>query len=327
MAEWSKVDFHQFINKFGIDFILEKAPRILYSKKDKEKEDYTSLIAFFFVASGLLIYISISIFTRIFYFSIIAFSIVIIAAIAVESMLIFYYIKSNVYIKPNECWFEIYKSADYYCFSFYPIFSGKSHPNKARDLIFKLYQEEVLKSTIDITQIELYLKIDKQKLEDWGGFFFQYGEGKIFNNENIYDNPWKFFPYQKSFNENYLAVANWEHQYEWKNDLALDYDKLNNYAPWIIKVWDKVSLKPLTDEFKNNNLEVRYIEFMPKLKPWEGSLETQQYENKYRNREPEIIDKAIEKIVGSDYEVKKLRDIEDDIFKFKAYFRDFNLES
>ena len=86
-------------------------------------------------------------------------------------------------------------------------------------------------------------------------------------------------------------------------------------------------MKPLTDEFKNNNLEVRYIEFMPKLKPWEGSLETQQYENKYRNREPEIIDKAIEKIVGSDYEVKKLRDIKDDIFKFKAYFRDFNLES
>ncbi|MCK4384559.1 MAG: hypothetical protein KAW66_14760, partial [Candidatus Lokiarchaeota archaeon] len=228
MTEWSKVDFHQFINEFGIDFILDKAPRILYSKKDKEKEDYNSLIVFFFVASGLLIYISISIFTRIFYFSIVAFFIVIVAAIAVESILIFYYIKSNVYIKLIECWFEIYKSADYYCFSFYPIFSGKSHPNKARDLIFKLYQEEVLKSTIDITQIELYLKLNKQKLEDWGGFFFHYGEGKIFNEENIHDNPWKFFPYQKSFNENYLAVANWEHQYEWKNDLALDYDKLNN---------------------------------------------------------------------------------------------------
>lgn len=327
MAEWSKVDFHQFINKFGIDFILEKAPRILYSKKDKEKEDYTSLIAFFFVASGLLIYISISIFTRIFYFSIVAFTIVIIAAIAVDSMLIFYYIKSNVYIKPIECWFEIYKNTDYYCFSFYPIFSGKSRPNKARDLIFKLYQEEVLKSTVDITQIERYLKLNEQKSEDWGGFFFQYGEGKMFNQENIYDNPWKFFPYQKSFNENYLAVANWEHQYEWKNELALDYDKLNNYAPWIIKVWDKFSLKPLTDEFKNDYLEVRYIEFMPKLKPWEGSLETQQYENKNSNKETEIIDKAIEKIVGYDYEVKKLRDIEDDLFKFKAHFRDLNLES
>jgi len=135
MAEWSKVDFHQFINEFGIDFILDKAPHILYSKKDKEKEDYSSLIAFFFIASGLLIYISISLFTRIFYFSIIAFSIVIISAIAVESMLFFYYIKSNVFIKPIECWFEIYRSTDYYCFSFYPIFSGKSHPNKARDLI------------------------------------------------------------------------------------------------------------------------------------------------------------------------------------------------
>ena len=66
---------------------------------------------------------------------------------------------------------------------------------------------------------------------------------------------------------------------------------------------------------------------MPKLKPWEGSLETQQYENKYSKIEKEIIDTAIEKIVGSDYEVKNLRDIEDDLFKFKAYFRDLNLES
>lgn len=326
MAEWSKVDFHQFINEFGIDFILNKAPRILYSKKDKEKEDYNSLIAFFFVASGLLIYISLSLFTRIFYFSIVAFTIVIVAAIAVDSMLIFYYIKSNVYIKPTECWFEVYKNNDYYCFSFYPIFSGKSRPNKARDLIFKLYQEEVLKSTIDITQIELYLKINEKKLEDWGGFFFHYGEGKMFKEEIIQDNPWKFFPYQVSLNANYLAVANWEHQYEWKNDLSLDYDKLNNYAPWIIKVWDKGSLKPLTDEFKNNNLQERHIEFMPKLKPWEGGLETQHYENTNSNKEKEIIDKAIEKIVGSDYEVNKLRDIEDDLFKFKAYFRDFNLE-
>ena len=58
MPEWSKIDFQQFINEFGINFVLDKAPRILYSKKDKEKEDYGSLIAFFFVASGLLIYIS-----------------------------------------------------------------------------------------------------------------------------------------------------------------------------------------------------------------------------------------------------------------------------
>ena len=111
MPEWSKVDFHQFINEFGIDFILNKTPRILYSKKDKEKEDYGSLIAFFFVASGLLIYISISIFTRIFYFSIVAFSIVIIAAIAIECMLFFYYIKSSKIRKGfHTCIIILYKA-------------------------------------------------------------------------------------------------------------------------------------------------------------------------------------------------------------------------
>ena len=149
----------------------------------------------------------------------------------------------------------------------------------------------------------------------------------LFKDENIHDNPWKFFPYQTTFNENYLAVANWEHQYEWRNDLTLDFDKLNNCAPWIIKSWDKYSLKPLTEEFKSKYLEARFIEFLPKLKPWEESLDTQQYDNKFRYKETEIIDKAIEKILGSDYEVKNLRDIEDNLFKFKAYFRDLNLES
>jgi len=298
----------------------------LYSKRDKENEDIDSLIIFFLVAGGLLVYISISIYLSEYFFSLVAFILVILASIAIESLLFRYYIKSNVYIKPIECWFEIFNYLDYFCFTYYPIFSGKSHPNKARDMIYKLYQDEVLRSNIDITQIELYLKLVQEDTDNWGGFFFLYGEGNHFRDENINQNSWKFFSYEKSKNENYLATANWDHQYEWRDDLALDFDKLNNIAPWIIHKWDKHNLKPLTEEYKKIIYwNLRYIESTPKLKPWEGDLQNQTYENNNANKEAEIIDKAIEKIIGNEFRVKKLRDLGEDLFKLKAYFRDLNI--
>jgi len=59
-SEWNKVDFQHFIDEFGYELIVNNAPTILYSKKDKEHEAYNSLIAFFFITGGLLIYISLS---------------------------------------------------------------------------------------------------------------------------------------------------------------------------------------------------------------------------------------------------------------------------
>ncbi len=332
-AEWSSINLKLFISEFSAEQLVKFAPKILYSKKDKEHEAYNSLILFFFVVGGLLIYISLSIFLMDIYFSVPAFVVVvaILSGLAVFSIL--NYIKSNVYIKPLECWVEIFRDTskqgdDFYCMVFYPIFSGKCHPNKAKDIVYKLYQEEILKTKIDITQIELYFKTDLKEAKKLIpiGFFFQSGEGKSFRDENIKRNAWKFFPFEKSSNENYIAIANWDHQYEWRNDLQIDFDKLNGYAPWVIQSWNLTSLKQLTDEYKERiNWKVRNIESLPKLKPWKGDLTKQTFENKNANKDIEIIDDAIKKIIGKDFELKKLKDIKEDLFSLKAYFRDLKL--
>ena len=327
-SKWEKVDFQQFVEDFGIDVIVNHAPNILYSKKDKEHEAYNSLIAFFFVASGLLIYISLSLFLFEVYFSIIVFITVISLAIVVDIVLILNYIKSNVFIRPIECWIEIYKNNDYYCFSYYIIFTGKCHPNKAKSMIFKLYQDEVLNGTTDITQIEIYLKINSNNTNDINclGFFFEYGEGKPFWKEEINHNKWQFFPYDISKNENYIAIANWAHQYEWRNDLDLDFDKLHEYAPWVIKRWNINNLKPLTESFKNKvNWNVRYIESEPKLKSWKGDLENQVYEFPNATWETDIINDAIKNVIGEEYRVEVLKDLKLDLFELKAYFRDLDV--
>ena len=190
-------------------------------------------------------------------------------------LLIINYVKSNVYIKPLECWVEIYRGksqngTNYYCFSYYPVFTGKCHPNVAKNVIYKFYQEEVLKNKINITQIEVYLKFSQNNQEKIG-YFFQYGQGRPFKDENVIRNSWKFFSSETSKNENFIAIANWDHQYEWRNDLELDFDKLHGYSPWVIQRWNNLTIKPLTEEFKGNiNWNLRSIVSEPKLKPWEG---------------------------------------------------------
>jgi len=72
-SEWTKVDFQQFLNKYGKEIIIKNAPTILYSKKDKEHEAYNSLIAFFFIAGFLLIYIALSYFLAFIFFNLIIF--------------------------------------------------------------------------------------------------------------------------------------------------------------------------------------------------------------------------------------------------------------
>ncbi len=327
-SEWNKVDFNQFINEFDYELIVNNAPTILYSKKDKEHEAYNSLIAFFFIAGGLLIYISLSyIFEFIFNLGLII--VVSIVAIIIDLFLIINYIKSNVYIRPLECWVEIHRGksqndVNYYCFTYYPIFTGKCHPNEVKNVIFKFYQEEVLKSKIDITQIEVYLKINQINKEKIG-YFFQYGEGRPFGDENIIRNSWKFFPSHQSKEENFIAIANWDHQFEWRNDLELDFDKLHQYAPWVIQKWTKMNLKPLNEEFKGRyNWNLRNIISEPKLTPWIAGLENQTYENPMAYWDINIIDEALENIIGKVKEVKKLKKVKNQLPMFKSYFRDSN---
>ncbi|MFX0025097.1 MAG: hypothetical protein ACFE8M_01690 [Candidatus Hermodarchaeota archaeon] len=331
-SEWNKVDFQDFINKFNKNVVIDTAPTILYSKKDKEHEAYNALIAFFFISGFLLIYISVSMILIELYFSLILFVVVIITAAIADVILLLIYLRSNIAIKPLESWIEIYESLhegneNYYCFSYYIVFSGKCVPNKAKNVIYKLYQENLLKSKIDITQIEIYLKKrggETNKL-DVLGYFFQYGEGKPFKSENIDRNAWKFFPYEISFNENYLAIANWDHQYEWRNDLELDYDKLHDYAPWVITTWNEENLKPLTDVYKQSlNWDLRQLESKPKLKPWLSNLETQTYESFRAYKDLQLMNEAIENVIGNDKELKKLKDLKGYLLKIRAYFRDLN---
>lgn len=331
-AGWKKLELQQFLNDFGVDIIINNAPVILYPKKDKEHEAYYSLIGFIFVTVGLSIYTVISLIFIFVFFSVTVFIIVIVVCTITDVVLILNYLNSKVLIKPLECWVEVYKNMtqkkiNFYCLTYYPVFSGKCHPNKAKNVIYKLYQEEVLKSKVDITQIEIYLELNQTNYKDGKklGYYYQHGEGKPFTNEEINRNIWKFFPAEKALNDNFIAVANWDHQYEWRDELTNDFDKLNDLTPWIIQRWDKNNLKPLTEEFKESiNWNLRYIESIPKLKPWEGALENQTCENLEANRDLQIINEAIEKIMGSDIEIKKLRDLEGNLIKFKIYFRDLN---
>ncbi len=332
-SEWNKVEFQQFINEYGKDTVIENAPIILYSKKDKEHEAYNSLIAFFFIAGFLLIYIALSYFLAFIFFNLTLFIIIIVIFAAADVLLIYNVIKSNVYIKLIECWVEVYEGKydnghKFYCFTYYPIFTGKCLPNEAKNVIFKLYQEEIIKSKIDITQIEIYFKIsqdDKQSIIKLG-YFFPYAEGKSFRDEKVIRNSWKYFPPEQAGIDNYIAVGNWDHQYEWMIDLEFDFDKLHEYAPWVIQRWNKDNLKPLTEDYKEKiNWNWRFIESTPKLKPWKGNLDNQMYENSIAYKDLEIVNDAITKIIGKDKEIEKIKDIREDLAMFKSYFRDLTV--
>lgn len=330
-SDWLKLNFQQFVNEFGIEIVIRSAPRILYPKKDKEHEATNSLIALLFVAAALCAYLAATLALASIWFSLPLFVIVLIIGVIICVVLILNYMKSSVFITPMECWVEIFKSRiepEIYCLVFYIIFTGKCHPNKAKNVIYKLYQNEILKSKIDITQIELYAKFSKtnELKAEYLGYNFQYGEGKSFKDEKINRNVWKYFSVDKTQNENYIAVANWDHQYEWRNDLNLDFDKLHAYAPWVIKGWNSLNIKPLNEEYKEGlNWHLRYIEDFPKLKPWIKGFEGQSFESKNSHKDLEILEDAINKIQGPEYSVEKLNDLKDDLFKFKAYFRDLKL--
>ncbi len=329
-SEWNKVDFQTFIDEFSKKVIVDNAPIILFSKKDKEHEALNSLITFFFLTGGLFIFIALSIiFGFVEYFIILFVAIIVIVAL-IDSVLIYYYVRSHIPIKPLENWVEVYKGNTqgdnvFYCLSFYPVFSGKCHPNKAKNVLYKLLQEEVFNSSIDITQIEIYLRFNLTEKESYSviGYYFQYGEGTPFKSVKINRNSWRFFPGDYINNENFIAVANWDHQYEWRNDLELDYDKLHSYAPWIILKWDDMNVKPLTKIFKNEvQWDLRGIESLPKLKPWLPNFETTPYDSFRAYKDFQLMNDAIEKVIGKDIKIEKLKDIKKYILEFKAYLKD-----
>ncbi|MFX0048033.1 MAG: hypothetical protein ACFE8G_07675 [Candidatus Hermodarchaeota archaeon] len=333
-SEWKKVDFQTFINKFNKNVVVDNAPIILYSKKDKEHESLNSLITFFFLTGGLFIFIALSIIFNLVQFFVVFFIIIIIVAALVDSLLIFYYIRSHVLIKPLENWVEVYEGITqednvFYCFSYYPVFSGKCHPNKAKNVLYKLVQEELFNSSIDITQIEVYLRFNLIDLENSVliGYYFQYGEGVPFKSVKINRNSWKFFPKEQTNSENYIAVANWDHQYEWRNDLELDYDKLHSYAPWIIQKWDDSNLKPLTKIVKDEvKWDLRGIESTPKLRPWNLNFESTSFDSFKAYKDLQLMNDAVEKVIGKDIKSEKLKDIKKHILDFKAYLRDLKAQ-
>ncbi len=328
-TDWEKIEFQHFINEYSKDITIKNAPEILYTKRDKEHEAYNSLIAFFFLTGAILIYIALAYLLASIYFNLIFLIVIIVIAGIIDILLIINYIKSNVYIKPLECWVEIFKGKEkddfnFYCFVYYPVFSGKCHPNEAKNAILKLYQEQVLKNKIDITQVEVYLKISKQS-QNKIGYFFQYAEGRSFKDEDINRNSWKFFASEKSRDDNFIAIANWDHQFEWLNDLEFDFDKLHEFAPWVIQRWNAANLKPLNDDFKEKiNWNLRYLNSKPKLKPWAEKYEDQTYENPRAYRDMEIINEAIDKIIGYEKEINTARDIKEELPMFISYFRDLN---
>ena len=118
------MNFQEFFNEYGKDILIKNAPVILYSKKDKEHEAYNSLIAFFLIAGFLLIYIALSYLFPSIFFNPIVFVFIILIGVIADIILIINVVKSNVYIKPLECWVEVYEgksenTSKFYCFTYY----------------------------------------------------------------------------------------------------------------------------------------------------------------------------------------------------------------
>jgi len=100
---------------------------------------------------------------------------------------------------------------------------------------------------------------------------------------------------------------------------------LHEYAPWVIQRWNSFNLKPLTDDFKNSiSWDLWNINSVPKLKPWDGDLEHQTYQNPKAYREESLINEAIGKVIGHEKDLKRIKDIKDKLLSIKSYFRDLS---
>lgn len=315
-------------------YILQNAPPILYNKNDKEKTSVNYLISFFFIVGFYLIFLSIWTFIEIDLggFELSLFFIITIIVIAIALPLIILYIHKNVYNKPIQSYYEWFIAQSdnietiFSCLVLYPTFSGKTHPDKGFNRAYKIYEETVLSNKTDITQIEIYFKINSknpnnlESLENIG-YFFKYGEGQQFFDENTNRDVWRFFEALKSKEDNFISVANWDHLYEWRDDLVLDFDKLHELAPWIILRWNNLNLIPLTPEIKEKlRFGKRNITTLPKLKPWAGDLFKQEYHNEAEYNDLKVTQNAIKTILGDIILSKDSKLIKNNFNNFKVYF-------
>lgn len=330
---WDKVDPDKIQGTEQERFVLENAPPILYTKMDKAISSINSLIILLFMVGFYLIYVSIQYTIGFtvggidFIIFVIATIIVVIAAIP----LLLIYFRSSGYNKLVKSYYEVYiahsdnNDAVYYCMVYYPTFSGKIHPNKAFNFAYKLYEKSVLSNSQDVTQVEVYYKGSKRSSEilkniEKLGYFFNYGEGQEFFREKLNKNAWKFFEGTKSENDNLIAISNWYHLYEWRDDLVLDFDKLHELAPWVVFRWNNLTMVPLTNEIKTTlHFNKRSILAQPKLKPWSSDLKTQEYQGDLADKDLNLVQKAIDNILGGITNItKKL--VKQNAETFKKYF-------
>jgi len=316
-------------------FILENAPPILHSRMDKE---YTlnSVIILLFMVGLYLIYAAIQYVIGLSEsgFGFVVFIIVSVVVIVAAIPLIIQSLRSRSYNKLIKSYYEVYiahsdnKDEVYYCMVYYPTFLGKTHPIKAYNLIYEIYLQAVFSKLIDVTQIEVYYKGSKTSQNILKsltniGYFFKYGEGQEFYNEKSNRNTWKLFDGNKSENENYISVANWDHLYEWRDDLVLDYDKLHELAPWVVNRWNNLNMVPLTQKHKDKlRFNKRNLGLSPKLKPWLGTLDQQTYSNELENTDLNLIQQAINDILGAEFSITNTKLIKQNIFKFREYFKE-----
>ncbi len=331
---WMESDIGEFISQYGINLLVDNAPIIKYSTKEKEHGSKSSLLGIFILLAALISCIVSWIFffaQDVYYF--ILFLFLIIFSVLLIPTFLRSYLKSRVNIKPIECWIEIHEILKnqeecYYCLTYYPIFSGKVHPNKGKDILLKLYHDQILEDTLDITQIEIYFKKDPVKHElSKIGYHFQHDNHEDFWNDEFSETPWEFFALEDISNYHALIVANWMHQYEWDKETNSNIEKMEDLSPWEVKTWDSKELKPLTEEFKNKiHWNERGLNSLPKLIPWDEQLKEKAHEIKEIQFDIQEIEKAIEKILGKDTEIRRFSDIEKHLNQFRIYFRDLNFE-
>lgn len=331
---WKLIEPERIKSEKLEQYILQNAPPILYTKNDKDKTSINYLIYFFFIVGFYLIFLSIWTLMEVNLggFELYLFTIITIIIIVIALPLLILYIRGNVYNKPIQSYYEWFIAQPnnlksiYSCLVLYPTFSGKTHPDKGFNRVYKTYKESVLSNIIDITQIEIYFKInsrDPYNLESLEkiGYFFKYGEGQQFFDENINRDVWKFFKASKSNNDNYISVANWDHLYEWKDELVFDFDKLHELAPWIILRWNNLNLIPLTPEAKKKKrFGKRNITTLPKLKPWAGDLFKQEYHNEAEYNDLKVTQNAIKAILSDIILSKNSKLIKKNFNNFKEYF-------
>jgi len=63
---------------------------------------------------------------------------------------------------------------------------------------------------------------------------------------------------------------------------------------------------------------------MPKLKPLEPNFETTSFDSFKAYKDFQLMNDIIEKVIGKDIKIEKLKDIKKYILEFKAYLRDIN---